>query len=167
MVASIEQDYQLARTSENSLRKSFNSNKAQIQDISRKEFQLREFQREVDSSRALYETFITRLKETTATADMDATKARIVDPAIVPLEPSKPRKSLIVAIVAIVAALIGVVLALLSETLNKTFKTDEAIESTLDVPLLSVVPLVTRKKPPATRATVRRQRPSAFLRDHS
>ena len=145
VVASIEQDYQLARTSENSLRKSFNSNKAQIQDISRKEFQLREFQREVDSSRALYETFITRLKETTATADMDATKARIVDPAIVPLEPSKPRKSLIVAIVAIVAALIGVVLALLSETLNKTFKTDEAIESTLDVPLLSVVPLVTRK----------------------
>ncbi|WP_095053861.1 polysaccharide biosynthesis tyrosine autokinase [Pseudomonas sp. Irchel s3b2] len=145
VVASIEQDYQLARTSENSLRQSFNSNKAQIQDISRKEFQLREFQREVDSSRALYETFITRLKETTATADMDATKARIIDPAIVPLEPSKPRKTLIVAIVAVVAALIGVALALLSETLNKTFKTDEAIESTLDVPLLSVVPLVTKR----------------------
>lgn len=145
VVASIEQDYQLARTSENSLRQSFNSNKAQIQDISRKEFQLREFQREVDSSRALYETFITRLKETTATADMDATKARIVDPAIVPLEPSKPRKTVIVLIVAVVAALIGVVLALLSETLNKTFKSDEGIESTLDVPLLSVVPLVTNR----------------------
>jgi capsular exopolysaccharide synthesis family protein len=145
VVASIEQDYQLARASENSLRQSFNSNKAQIQDISRKEFQLREFQREVDSTRALYETFVTRLKETAATSDMDSTKARIVDPAIVPLEPSKPRKTLIVAIVAIVAALIGVALALLSETLNKTFKTDEAIESTLDVPLLSVVPLVTKR----------------------
>ncbi|URM25956.1 polysaccharide biosynthesis tyrosine autokinase [Pseudomonas frederiksbergensis] len=145
VVASIEQDYQLARASENSLRQSFNSNKAQIQDISRKEFQLREFQREVDSSRALYETFVTRLKETAATSDMDSTKARIVDPAIVPLEPSKPRKTLILAIVAVVSALIGVALALLSETLNKTFKTDEAIERTLDVPLLSVVPLVTRK----------------------
>jgi succinoglycan biosynthesis transport protein ExoP len=142
VVASIEQDYQLARASENSLRQSFNSNKAQIQDISRKEFQLREFQREVDSNRALYETFVTRLKETTATADMDSTKARIVDPAIVPLEPSKPRKTLILAIVAVVAALIGIVLALMSETLNKTFKTDETIESTLDLPLLSVVPLV-------------------------
>ncbi|WP_030128840.1 polysaccharide biosynthesis tyrosine autokinase [Pseudomonas sp. QTF5] len=145
VVASIEQDYQLSRANENSLRKSFNSNKAQLQDISRKEFQLREFQREVDSSRALYETFVTRLKETAATSDMDSTKARIVDPAIVPLEPSKPRKTLILAIVAIVAALIGVALALLSETLNKTFKTDEAIESTLDVPLLSVVPLVTKR----------------------
>lgn len=145
VVASIEQDYQLARASENSLRNSFNSNKAQIQDISRKEFQLREFQREVDSNRALYETFVTRLKETTATADMDSTKARIVDPAIVPLEPSKPRKTLILAIVAIVAALIGIVLALVSETLNKTFKTDEAVESALDLPLLSVVPLVTKR----------------------
>ncbi|EJL95566.1 capsular exopolysaccharide biosynthesis protein [Pseudomonas sp. GM102] len=145
VVAGIEREYQLSQANENSLRKSFNSNKAQLQDISRKEFQLREFQREVDSSRALYETFITRLKETAATSDMDSTKARIVDPAITPLEPSKPRKTLILAIVAVVAALIGVALALLSETLNKTFKTDEAIENTLDVPLLSVVPLVTKK----------------------
>ncbi|WLG42532.1 polysaccharide biosynthesis tyrosine autokinase [Pseudomonas sp. FP1740] len=145
VVASIEQDYQLAKASESSLHKSFNSNKTQIQDISRKEFQLRELQREVDSSRALYETFITRLKETAATSDMDSTKARIVDPAIVPLEPSKPRKTLIMAIVAIVAALIGMALALISEARNKTFKTDEAVESMLNIPLLSVVPLVTKR----------------------
>lgn len=75
VVAGIERQYQLATASEASLRQSFNSNKAQIQDIARKEFQLREFQREVDSSRALYETFVTRLKETTATADMDSTKS--------------------------------------------------------------------------------------------
>ncbi|WLG48267.1 polysaccharide biosynthesis tyrosine autokinase [Pseudomonas sp. FP1742] len=145
VVAGIEHEYQLSRANENSLRKSFNSNKAQIQEISRKEFQLREFQREVDSSRALYETFITRLKETAATSDMDSTKARIVDPAIVPLEPSKPHKTLIMVIVAIVAALIGMALALMSETLNKTFKTDEAVESTLNIPLLSVVPLITKR----------------------
>ncbi|WP_223487380.1 GumC family protein [Pseudomonas sp. A-RE-19] len=145
VVAGIEHGYQLSQANESSLRKSFNSNKAQIQEISRKEFQLREYQREVDSSRALYETFITRLKETAATSDMDSTKARIVDPAIAPLEPSKPRKKLIMAIVAVVSALFGVVLALLSETLNKTFKTDEAVENALNVPLLSVVPLVTKK----------------------
>ncbi|MFW0758984.1 GumC family protein [Pseudomonas sp. H11T01] len=145
VVAGIEREYQLAQANEASLRQSFNSNKAQIQNISRKEFQLREFQREVDSSRALYETFLTRLKETTATSDIDSTKARIVDPALVPLEASKPRKTLIVAIVAVVAAVIGVALAFLFETLSNTFKTDETIESTLNMPLLSVVPLVTKK----------------------
>jgi succinoglycan biosynthesis transport protein ExoP len=145
VVAGIERQYQLATASEASLRQSFNSNKAQIQDIARKEFQLREFQREVDSSRALYETFVTRLKETTATADMDSTKVRIVDPAIVPVDASKPRKTLIVAIVGLIAAVIGVGLALLFDSLSNTFKTDETIESALNVPLLSVVPLVTKK----------------------
>ncbi|MCU0091341.1 AAA family ATPase [Pseudomonas koreensis] len=145
VVAGIERQYQLATASEASLRQSFNSNKAQIQDIARKEFQLREFQREVDSTRALYETFVTRLKETTATADMDSTKVRIVDPAIVPVDASKPRKTLIVGIVGLVAAVIGVGLALLFESLSNTFKTDESIESVLNVPLLSVVPLVVKK----------------------
>ncbi|MGP6424071.1 GumC family protein [Pseudomonas pharyngis] len=145
VVAGIERQYQLATASEASLRQSFNSNKAQIQDIARKEFQLREFQREVDSTRALYETFVTRLKETTATADMDSTKVRIVDPAIVPVDASKPRKTLIVAIVGLIAAVIGVGLALLFESLSNTFKTDESIESVLNVPLLSVVPLVIKK----------------------
>lgn len=145
VVAGIERQYQLATASEASLRQSFNSNKAQIQDIARKEFQLREFQREVDSSRALYETFVTRLKETTATADMDSTKVRIVDPAIVPVDASKPRKTLIVAVVGLIAAVIGVALALLFDSLSNTFKTDESIENALNIPLLSVVPLVTKK----------------------
>ncbi|VEF11424.1 lipopolysaccharide biosynthesis protein [Pseudomonas fluorescens] len=145
VVAGIERQYQLAMASEDALRKSFNTNKAQIQDISRKEFQLREYQREVDSTRALYETFVTRLKETAATSDMDSAKARIVDPAIMPLEASKPRKSLIVAIVALVAAVVGVALAFLFDTLSNTFKTDDTVESLLNVPLLSVVPLVVKK----------------------
>ncbi|KIF61423.1 lipopolysaccharide biosynthesis protein [Pseudomonas fluorescens] len=145
VVAGIERQYQLAVASEDALRKSFNSNKAQIQDISRKEFQLREFQREVDSTRALYETFVTRLKETAATSDMDSAKARIVDPAIAPLEASKPRKNLILAIVALVATVVGVALAFLFDTLSNTFKTDDTVESLLNVPLLSVVPLVMKK----------------------
>ncbi|MHC8314016.1 GumC family protein [Pseudomonas sp. LB3P31] len=145
VVAGIERQYQLAVASESALRQSFNTNKAQIQDISRKEFQLREYQREVDSTRALYETFVTRLKETAATSDMDSAKARIVDTAIAPTEASKPRKTLIIAIVALVAAVIGIALAFLLETLSNTFKSDETIESTLGVPLLSVVPLVMKK----------------------
>jgi uncharacterized protein involved in exopolysaccharide biosynthesis/MinD-like ATPase involved in chromosome partitioning or flagellar assembly len=145
VVAGIERQYQLAAASEGALQKSFNTNKAQIQNISRKEFQLREYQREVDSTRALYETFVTRLKETAATSDMDSAKARVVDPAIVPLEASKPRKPLIVAIVAVVSAVIGVALAFLFETLSNTFRTEETIESMLNVPLLSVVPLIPKK----------------------
>lgn len=145
VVAGIEREYQLALANEGALRQSFNNNKEQIQDISRKEFQLREFQREVDTSRELYETFITRFKETAATSDINSAKARIVDSAIAPIDASKPRKSLIVAIAAVVAAVIGVALALLFDALRNTVRTDEDIESKLNMPLISVVPMVRKK----------------------
>lgn len=140
IVAGIERNYQLALANENSLRASFNANKSQIQDISRKEFQLRELQREVDGNRALYDTFMTRLKETAATADLETANARVVDPATVPTEPVKPKKTLIVAIAALLALFAGVGLTLLLDALNNTFKSTEEIENRLNIPVLGILP---------------------------
>lgn len=142
VVAGIERKYQLAAANERSLRESFDLNKTQIQDISRKEFRLRELQREVDSNRVLYETFLARLKETAATSDINSANAQVVDHAVTPMAPSKPRKGLILGIAALVAAVLGVALAFLREALDNTFRTSEDVESRIDVPLLGVVPLV-------------------------
>ena len=142
VVAGIERNYQLAVANENSLRASVNANKAQIQDISRKEFKLRELQREVDSNRALYDTFLTRLKETAATSDLDSANARIVDRATVPSSPIKPKKALIVVLATFLAGLVGVGLVLLLEALNNTFKSTEEIENTLNLPVLGILPLI-------------------------
>ncbi|WP_404394871.1 polysaccharide biosynthesis tyrosine autokinase [Stutzerimonas chloritidismutans] len=140
IVAGIERNYQLAMANENSLQASFNANKSQIQDISRKEFQLRELQREVDGNRALYDTFMTRLKETAATADLESANARVVDPATVPSFPIKPKKALIVAIAALLALFAGVGLTLLLDALNNTFKSTEEIENRLNIPVLGILP---------------------------
>lgn len=142
VVAGIERNYQLAVANENSLRASVNANKAQIQDISRKEFKLRELQREVDTNRALYDTFLTRLKETAATSDLDSASARVVDPATVPSIPVKPKKALIVVLATFLAGLVGVGLVLLLEALNNTFKSTDEVESTLNLPVLGILPLI-------------------------
>lgn len=142
VVAGIERNYQLAVANENSLQASFNANKSQIQDISRKEFKLRELQREVDSNRALYDTFMTRLKETAATSDLESANARVVDRAVVPTEPVKPKKALIVVIAALLAGFVGVGLTLLLETLNNTFKSTDEVESRLNIPVLGILPLM-------------------------
>lgn len=142
VVAGIERNYQLAVANENSLRASVNANKAQIQDISRKEFKLRELQREVDSNRALYDTFLTRLKETAATSDLDSANARIVDHATVPTEPVKPKKALIVIIATLLAGFVGIGLVLLLEALNNTFKSTDEIENLLNLPVLGILPLI-------------------------
>lgn len=142
VVAGIERTYQLALANENSLEASFDSNRSKIQDISRKEFKLRELQREVDGNRALYDTFMTRLKETVATSNMDSANARIVDLAIVPTSPVAPKKGLIIALAAILAAFVAVGLTLLLDALNNTFKSTEEIESRLNLPVFGILPLL-------------------------
>lgn len=153
IVAGIERNYQLAIANESSLRASFDANKAQIQDISRKEFRLRELQREVDTNRALYDTFMSRLKETAATSDLETANARVVDEATVPATPVKPRKALIVGIAGLLALFVGIGLALLLEALNNTFKSTEDVETKLNLPVLGILPLV---KGRADRARIAR-----------
>lgn len=142
VVASIESRYQLATANERSLQGSFDQNKEQIQEISRKEFKLRELQREVDANSALYDTFMTRLKETSATADFESVNARVVDSAQVPTSPVKPKKALIVAIAALLAMMMGVGMVLLLEFLNNTFKSAEDVETKLNLPVLGILPLL-------------------------
>lgn len=145
VVAGIERNYQLAAANESSLQSSFNTNKSQIQDISRKEFKLQELQREVDGNRALYDTFMTRLKETAATADIDSANIRVVDPAVVPIAPIKPKKSLILVIAAVLGLFLSALCALLIDALNNTFRSVEQVENHLNIPVVGILPLITRR----------------------
>jgi len=65
---------------------------------------------------------------------------RIVDTAIVPEEPFKPRKKLILAIGLILGFIAGVLLALIKEFLSTKIKTVEDIERLTDVPIIGTVP---------------------------
>jgi capsular exopolysaccharide synthesis family protein len=145
VVAGIEREYQLSVANEDSLQSSFELNKGQIQDITRKEFKLRELQREVDSNQSLYNTFLNRLKETSATSDLQTANARIVDKAVRPDEPVKPNRKLIVALAGLLALMAGAALAMLLEMLNNTFKSTEEIEEQLNLPVLGILPLLKNK----------------------
>ena len=144
VVASIERSYQLAVANENSLRASFDDNKEQIQSISRKEFKVRDLQREVEAARALYDTFMTRLQETTATSDLSSTNARIVDAALPPAEPSEPNGKLFMVVALFLALVVGVAQAVIREILDNTFKSSEEVETKLNLPVMGIVPQVPR-----------------------
>ena len=88
---------------------------------------------------------MTRLKETAATSDLDSTNARVVDKAVVPTQPIKPKKSLIVAIAALLALFVAVGMVLLLDVLNNTFKSTDQVESLLNIPVLGILPLMKGK----------------------
>ncbi len=145
VVASIERNYQLARANEHSLNSIYQENKGEIQDISRKEFKLRELQLDVDTNRSLYNVFLNRLKETSATSGLNTANARIVEPAVVPTVPFKPHKSMIVAMSALLALIVSVGMALLVNMLDNTFKTSTQVEERLNLPVLGSIPLVEKR----------------------
>lgn len=142
VIATIERDYQLAKADVESLTSAWESSKGEIQEIKRKEFRLRELQREVDTNRSLYDVFMKRMKEASATSTLENVNARIVDPATPPKDPAKPRKKLIILLSAILSMMAAIGLAFLLEKLNDTIKAAADVESKIGLPLLGILPLV-------------------------
>ena len=142
VVSSITREYEIAKATEQTMQKSLDRSKNEIQDMSRKEFQLASLERDVQTNRQLYDLFVNRAKETGATSDLQSAIARVVDPAIVPSGPIKPRKAMIIGVSLLVGLLLGIVLALTLEYLDNTVRSSEDVATKLGVPLLGMLPWV-------------------------
>lgn len=145
VVGGINHEYERALSTEKTLKSSLGAARGSVQNINRKEFELGKFEREVDSNRQMFDMFLKRAKETNVAGDLQTTVARVVDTAATPINPIKPKKSLIVAVALFMGLLVGVMLALLMEVLDNTIKNTEDVESRLKQPLLTVLPMLGKK----------------------
>ncbi len=109
---------------------------------------LRELEREAEANRLIYETFLSRFKETSQQQDLQQADARILSGAVPPLVPSAPRKGLILSVVLLVACAASVALALFLELMDVGLKSAEQVEALTGLPVLSMVPKVPGGKAP-------------------
>ncbi len=100
--------------------------------------QLSELERQADAEKGLYESFLSRSKEI-AQMDFVQSDARIISPAEVPLEPSKPNKILVILLGLIAGMGIGVGLMILLEALDAGFRTSTQVENDLGEPVLGML----------------------------
>lgn len=126
--------------------KAFNEAKEASLELSRKEFKFQELQREVQTNRNLYDTFFTRIKQANDSLELETANARIIDSAVVPSLPFKPKKSLLIALALVMSLVLGAVLAFLLDYLDSTFKGVEDVEDKLGLSVLGMVPVVKQKK---------------------
>ena len=75
-----------------------------------------------------------------------ANNIRIIDDAVVPLRPYKPRKLLNIAVGFFAGILLGVIITFLLEFLDQTIKTSKDIEDKFKIPLLGFIPHEKQKK---------------------
>lgn len=136
----IKVEYELAAESERSLTRSVEIGRAKIRDLDRREFELRNLEREAQTTRELYEVFQKRFKETDTTLSLDASNARVVDYGMAATRPSKPATRKIVLIWTLGGFALAIALAALQHLLTETVRSAEQLEDLTGIPVIAALP---------------------------
>jgi len=139
---SIQSQYVIAANQERALQGQVTGLTGDVLDQRDRSIQYNILQRELDTTRTLYEGLLQRYKEVGVTADITANNISIIDSATPPSVPSKPNMIINLALAAIFGLGLGVVAALVLEALDETVASPDDVEKKLGIPVLGVVPLL-------------------------
>lgn len=146
---SIRGQYQVAANEERSLAAAVEGLKAEVLDVRDRSVQYNILQREVDTSRTLYDGLLQRYKEVGVMAGVSTNNISIVDQAQPPVRPSKPNLLMNLAIAALLGLGLGLVIAFVLDALDQSLATPDAVESKLGIPVLGVIPLLGKDEVPS------------------
>lgn len=141
---SIRGQYTVAANQERSLAGEVEGLKSDVLDLRGRSVQYNILQRELDTSRTLYDGLLQRYKEVSISRGVAANNISIVDRAIPAEEPSKPRLLVNLALAALLGLGLGALAAFIMEALDETLASPEDVENKLGLPLLAVIPLLER-----------------------
>lgn len=116
--------------------------RVEYQDITRKETSYNQLKREVETNRNIFNTFLSRSKETEVTSDFSSAVARFTDRAFAPNESNKPNKKLIIIMAFVVSFGFAVMLSFVFDSLNDTVKNKNDVENKLAQRMLGLLPHV-------------------------
>ncbi len=145
LVRSVESESNVLKAREQAMLGAVNQYRDETQNLAKKEIQHGILKREADSNQQLYEILLKRLKETSLSQGLDINNVRIMEPAMVPTHPARPRKKLNVALALVVGFGLGVALAFFVEYMDNTIRTPEQVERVLGVPVLATIPVFAPK----------------------
>jgi len=103
---------------------------------------LNELEREAEANRTMLQSLLQRSKETVGQQSLQTSNAEIISRASVPFSPSFPPTTLIVVLAALTGIGCGVLVALLVENLDRTFRSSEEVEEYTGFPTLALVPTI-------------------------
>ncbi len=145
IVQSVRNEYKAALAKENSLIQELNQQKLEAQGMARKSIDYGVLERDVQSSKQIYESLLQRAKETGISSELKTSNIRIVDRAEQPRAPVAPRKTLNLALALVGGVILGLALAFFFEYVDSSIKTPDEIRSYLGLTTLGMVPALNAK----------------------
>jgi len=110
-------------------------------DTSGNELEYSILQRNLNTSKHLYDTLLSKIKESDLLKTSDTSNIRLVEEAIASVKPVSPNKKRNIMMGIILGLAGGVLLVLFLDYMDQTIRTEEDVLKYLDIPVLSVVPI--------------------------
>lgn len=141
-----------ARADVAAAKRRLDSKSSAISSSREKQFELARLERDVQVNQELYEAFLSKFKEADlSSSGSQVASARIVDKALPPGGPIYPKKNRIIMLWTLGGLMLGIMLALLREQLDTTFKSGRSVEDKLGLPLLGFVQAMDKGNFPVER----------------
>lgn len=153
IISNLEARVQVARERTGSMAGSLGSARGTLAANNAAAVRLNELQRNAESVRTLYQSFLDRFKETSSQEGMEQSDARIVSRAKIPTGASSPNVPLNLALALVLAVGAGLAGVVLAEMLDSGLTTAEDVERRLGQPSLGALPLLSSVADPADRDT--------------
>jgi exopolysaccharide transport family protein len=144
IIANLKNQYEVAQKRQQSIEQSLDTLTGVATKNDTARIRLRELEREAETNRVLYQSFLSRFKETREQTTLGTANSRVITPAIMPNKASYPRRGLTLGLALFFGLGLGVMGALLLEHIENGFLTAEHVEATLNVPVLAVAPALQR-----------------------
>lgn len=141
IIKSVDFELEAARNTEAGLTAALEEFKRQAQDLAEKEIPYKTLAREAENNTKVYEMLLGRSGEADLSRLLRVNNVDVLDAALLPTAPIRPRVSTNLAIALVVGLLLGVGLAVLIEFADRTLKTQEDVEA-FGVPFLGIVPSI-------------------------
>jgi capsular exopolysaccharide synthesis family protein len=141
MLSTAKTELDVARNREASLRKTLEGQKQDVLDLSRNAIEFNVIAGESASNRQFYDLLLKKLQEASLSGGINVSNLQVVDFAVPPKDPVKPRRGMLLVLAGLVGIFGGVFLAFFVEYLDDSIKGEADVGKYLKLPLLDTVPL--------------------------
>lgn len=142
VLRTFEKAYQELVDNEHSLKGLMEGQKKEAIELSKIEVEYKPLQRSSEQNEKMYSLIASRQKEIDITGPMKTNNVRVLERAIVPSTPVRPKPVQNLLIGLLLGLSTGIALAFAIEALDNTLKTQADVEQFLGVPVLGLVPII-------------------------
>jgi uncharacterized protein involved in exopolysaccharide biosynthesis len=135
----VESELKALRSREAAMAAAVTQHREEAQTLEKIKIQHASLHREAEANLQLYSSLLQRAKETSLTQGLDTTNVSILEEAVVPFTPTKPRTMLNMTIAVLLGLIVAPIVAFFVEYMDDIVRSPEQVEE-LGVPVFGQIP---------------------------